>query len=303
MENTTEGTSSRQEEMLKDGYEMHSQNKLYMNAMIPAFFKTKSNHTTTVSHHGKTCWAPTRSWLRSHTFSPRCGPDGHIQKGSRENLSFPLKNMTSRKVKKMKKMKNMHAQIMACYYKNLRFHAMSSKTWTLLCMVCRLERLVDGLTRELRQMSQQNASATSTQAEQTNGRHAVPPPPTPVPPQPALYGDGTIALIREFKKMKPPRFSGGIEPMKAEAWVLEMEKLFEIFPSTDAQKVTLAAFTLDDDARRWWMMIREANPSLTWASFLELFYNKYFSLSIRDHKTIAIPVVPLLFCCVSDLVP
>ncbi|XP_028073717.1 uncharacterized protein LOC114276136 [Camellia sinensis] len=28
-----------------------------------------------------------------------------------------------------------------------------------------------------------------------------------------------------------------------------MEKLFEIFPSTDAQKVSLAAFTLDDDAR------------------------------------------------------
>ena len=45
--------------------------------------------------------------------------------------------------------------------------------------------------------------------------------------------------------------------MKVEAWVLEMEKLFEIFPHTDAQKVSLAAFTLDDDASRWWMMVRE----------------------------------------------
>ena len=100
----------------------------------------------------------------------------------------------------------------------------------------RLERLVEGLAREFRQTRQQYASATSTQAEQTNGRNAVPPPPPPVPqvpPQPALYGDGTIALIREFKKMKPPRFQGGIDPMKAEAWVLEMKKLFEIFPSTD----------------------------------------------------------------------
>ncbi|KAF5931542.1 hypothetical protein HYC85_027713 [Camellia sinensis] len=214
MANTTEGTSSRQEEMLKDGYEMHSQNKLYMNAMIPAFFKTKSNHTTTVSQHGKTCWAPTR-------LDPL---PGHV----------------------------------------------ALADWFL---TKRLERLVEGLTRELRQMSQQNASATSTQAEQTNGRHAVPPPPPPVPqvpPQPALYGDGTIALIREFKKMKPPRFSGGIEPMKADAWVLEMEKLFEIFPSTDTQKVTLAAFTFDDDARRWWMMIREANPDRKTTEFQAL---------------------------------
>ncbi|XP_028124943.1 uncharacterized protein LOC114321905 [Camellia sinensis] len=64
-----------------------------------------------------------------------------------------------------------------------------------------------------------------------------------------------------------------------------MEKLFEIFPSTDAQKVSLAAFTLDDDARRWWMMVRESNPGLTWARFLELFYNKHFPLSVRNRKT------------------
>ncbi|XP_028093420.1 uncharacterized protein LOC114293537 [Camellia sinensis] len=50
--------------------------------------------------------------------------------------------------------------------------------------------------------------------------------------------------------MNPPKFQGGIKRMKAKAWVLEMEKLFEIFPSTDTQKVSLAAFTLDDDARR-----------------------------------------------------
>ena len=72
--------------------------------------------------------------------------------------------------------------------------------------------------------------------------------------------------------------------MKAEAWVLEMEKLFEIFPSTDTQKVTLAAFTLDKDARRWWMMVRESNPDLTWTQFLELFYTKHFPLSIRNRK-------------------
>ncbi|XP_028060817.1 uncharacterized protein LOC114264403 [Camellia sinensis] len=86
--------------------------------------------------------------------------------------------------------------------------------------------------------------------------------------------------------MNPLRYHGGIEPLKAEAWVLEMEKLFEVFPSIDTQKVSLVAFTLDDDARRWWMMIREGNPGLTWARFLELFHDKHFSLSVQDCKTI-----------------
>ena len=95
----------------------------------------------------------------------------------------------------------------------------------------RLERLVEGLVRELRQPRPQDTGTTSTQAEQTDGRHAVPPPLMPeVPPQLALYGDGTLTLIKEFKKMNPLKFYGGIEPMKAEAWVLEMEKLFEVFP-------------------------------------------------------------------------
>ncbi|XP_028086523.1 uncharacterized protein LOC114287393 [Camellia sinensis] len=73
--------------------------------------------------------------------------------------------------------------------------------------------------------------------------------------------------------------------MKAEAWVLEMEKLFEVFPSIDTQKVSLAAFTLEDEARRWWMMIRKGNPDLTWARFSELFYDNHFPRSVRDRKT------------------
>ncbi|GMP25468.1 hypothetical protein CsSME_00002322 [Camellia sinensis var. sinensis] len=48
----------------------------------------------------------------------------------------------------------------------------------------KLERLVEGLARELRQTRQQFASATSTQAEQTNDRNVVPPPPPPVPQVP-----------------------------------------------------------------------------------------------------------------------
>ncbi|XP_028064936.1 uncharacterized protein LOC114268039 [Camellia sinensis] len=72
--------------------------------------------------------------------------------------------------------------------------------------------------------------------------------------------------------------------MKAEAWVLGIEKLFEVFPCTEAQKVQLAAFTLEDEARRWWMLTRTVHQGLTWDRFLELFYDKYFPQSMRDKK-------------------
>ncbi|XP_028052466.1 uncharacterized protein LOC114256965 [Camellia sinensis] len=84
--------------------------------------------------------------------------------------------------------------------------------------------------------------------------------------------------------MKPPSFKGGIEPMKVEAWVLGIEKLFKVFSCTEAQKVQLATFTLEDEARRWWMLTRTVHQGLTWDRFLELFYDKYFPHSIRDKK-------------------
>ncbi|XP_028125622.1 uncharacterized protein LOC114322501 [Camellia sinensis] len=72
--------------------------------------------------------------------------------------------------------------------------------------------------------------------------------------------------------------------MKAETWVLGIEKLFEAFSCTEVQKVQLASFTLEDEARRWWMLTKTVHQGLTWDRFLELFYDKYFPQSMRDKK-------------------
>ncbi|XP_028125044.1 uncharacterized protein LOC114321980 [Camellia sinensis] len=86
--------------------------------------------------------------------------------------------------------------------------------------------------------------------------------------------------------MKPPTFHGGADPLKAEAWVLGIEKLFEVFPCLEAQKVQLTTFTLEDETRKWWMLIRENNKGIDWARFLEIFYDKYFPQCARDRKVI-----------------
>ncbi|XP_028069204.1 uncharacterized protein LOC114271766 [Camellia sinensis] len=85
-------------------------------------------------------------------------------------------------------------------------------------------------------------------------------------------------------KMKLPTFLSGIEPLKAETWLLEMEKLFEVFPYTETQKVLLVTYTLKDEARRWWLLIQNTNGNMTWARFNEIFYEKYISQCFWDRK-------------------
>lgn len=82
----------------------------------------------------------------------------------------------------------------------------------------KMERMIMEMAETLRQQQQQQ------QRQQ--------PPPPPVPPpvvQDYQAEDRTITLTKEFKKMKPPLFKGGIDPMNAEAWVLGVESLNNFF--------------------------------------------------------------------------
>ena len=95
--------------------------------------------------------------------------------------------------------------------------------------MARLERMMELITERLDQQQNQQ-----------------PPPPPPVQPEQNVNVNDVdiIALTHKFSKMKPPSFQGGLEPLKAEAWVLVTEKLFEVFPRPEAHKVLLATFTL-----------------------------------------------------------
>ncbi|XP_028083956.1 uncharacterized protein LOC114285150 [Camellia sinensis] len=109
-------------------------------------------------------------------------------------------------------------------------------------------------------------------------------PSSPPPVQVVLDNNDIINLTQKFMKMKPPTFLGGIEPLKAETWLLEIEKLYEVFPYTKTQKVLLATYTFKDEARRWWLLIRSSNENMTSAQFNEIFYNKYFPQYFWDQK-------------------
>ncbi|XP_028099780.1 uncharacterized protein LOC114299271 [Camellia sinensis] len=93
--------------------------------------------------------------------------------------------------------------------------------------------------------------------------------------------------ITEFKKIALA-FDGATDPLEAEKWLTEMEKLFPVFECTDDQKVTYATFMLQGIANDWWQMEKrihehDANP-YTWERFKNAFNEKYFPRSVHLQK-------------------
>ncbi|TXG51791.1 hypothetical protein EZV62_024315 [Acer yangbiense] len=60
-------------------------------------------------------------------------------------------------------------------------------------------------------------------------------------------GDVVVTLER-FKKLGPSVFKGRIDPIAAEAWLKQIEKVFTAIACPDKQKVVFASFMLEDEA-------------------------------------------------------
>ncbi|XP_057979122.1 uncharacterized protein LOC131165395 [Malania oleifera] len=96
--------------------------------------------------------------------------------------------------------------------------------------------------------------------------------------------------IEQFTKLKPSAFMGSTDPVCAENWIQEIEKILDVLNCTERQKVTFATFKLAGEAERWWVSVKQMEEhrpipiALTWARFKELFFECYFSATIRNAK-------------------
>ena len=99
--------------------------------------------------------------------------------------------------------------------------------------------------------------------------------PATVPVAPVVPVVPTCSLVmREFMRMNPLTFHGGIDSMVAENWLEQTEKVFEALQITDdTTKVLLANYQLRDAADLWWKSVRNTRgvDGVTWAQFQELF--------------------------------
>ncbi|XP_073030672.1 uncharacterized protein [Primulina eburnea] len=89
-----------------------------------------------------------------------------------------------------------------------------------------------------------------------------------------------------FRRMYPPDFVGGSDPLVALEWIKSLEAIFDYLKFNDQDKVSCAVFMLVKAARIWGeatkvtVNVRE----LKWDAFKELFYTKYFSREVKAKK-------------------
>lgn len=98
-----------------------------------------------------------------------------------------------------------------------------------------------------------------------------------VPQQGIHQGVVDTNIIKKYRRLNPSAFNGGSDPLVAEDWIKEIEKLFEVITIITKQKVQLATFMLRGSAERWWKLKKGALTSpITWEVFLEAFNAEYF---------------------------
>ena len=90
---------------------------------------------------------------------------------------------------------------------------------------------------------------------------------------------GGPSNLQRFKAHHPPTFTGGGDPMVADHWFMQIEKVLEAMKIiSDATRIRLAAFQLEGEAQVWWKWAKTSRDleAMTWAEFQELFMGKYF---------------------------
>lgn len=98
----------------------------------------------------------------------------------------------------------------------------------------------------------------------------------------------TARGLAEFRRHNPPKFEGDHDPDKADLWLQEIEKIFEVLHCTGETKMEYATFLLTGEAECWWRgakgIMQKNGEELTWEVFRQKFLDKYFPKSARAQK-------------------
>ena len=96
---------------------------------------------------------------------------------------------------------------------------------------------------------------------------------------------GGPSNLQRFRAHHPPTFIGGGDPMVADHWFMQVEKVLEAMKITsDATRIKLAAFQLEGEAQVWWNWAKTSGDLEAMTEFQELFMGKYFLDTARHAK-------------------
>ena len=100
-------------------------------------------------------------------------------------------------------------------------------------------------------------------------------------------GQGGPSNLQRFRAHHPPTFTGVGDPMVADHWFMQIEKVLEAMEITsDTTRIRLVVFQLEGEAQVWWKWATTSRSleAMTWAEFQELFMGKYFPNTARHAK-------------------
>lgn len=98
--------------------------------------------------------------------------------------------------------------------------------------------------------------------------------------------EASHVTFKAFKNMHPPEFKGTTDPVEAQSWVKEIEKVFRVIKVAEDQKTAFAAYMLKGEASFWWESVEARENNVSWARFKELFFQKYFPRSLETNMEI-----------------
>ena len=90
---------------------------------------------------------------------------------------------------------------------------------------------------------------------------------------------GGPSNLQRFRAHNPPKFTGGGDPMVADHWFMQVEKVLEVMEITsDMTRIRLVAFQQEGEAQVWWNWAKTSRDleAMTWVKFHDLFMGKYF---------------------------
>ena len=96
----------------------------------------------------------------------------------------------------------------------------------------------------------------------------------------AIGSQGGPSNLQRFRAHHPPTFTRGGDPMVANHWFMQIEKVLEAVEiSSYMTRIRLAVFQLEGEAQVWWNWAKTSRDleAMTWAEFQELFMGTYFS--------------------------
>ncbi|XXG42105.1 hypothetical protein AAC387_Pa01g2449 [Persea americana] len=97
-------------------------------------------------------------------------------------------------------------------------------------------------------------------------------------------------LFERFRKRGPKEFSGQKDALAADDWLVNTEKIFDVFTCTGIQKVNLTASLFFGLADTWWKTVKEPYQAMAdetaWETFKNHFTDKYVPSHIKRQKAI-----------------